>query len=335
MIYSVFLSLFLSLWGALSPVSAQAQERPQFLFPLSCKLGEDCWGVNYVDMDPAAGEAVDFNCSHRTYDGHKGTDFALRSLREMNHGVDVLAAADGKVLRFRDGQSDAPKKREELEALSAANKDCGNGIILDHGNGVFTQYCHLKQGSLSVRTGQSVKEGQKIAQIGHSGMAEFPHLHFQIMWEGAIMDPFTGLKNTDGCKAPRQKPLWHVRSPVSYEAGALFDAGFSAAQPDFSALQRGEQAPDIISKDAQALVFWVALYGVQKDDKVDLIITGPEGRTFLARSFTQDSDRARQYYYTGRSLSGKNLTSGLYKGEAYLKRPGQADRHIQRKIIVR
>jgi murein DD-endopeptidase MepM/ murein hydrolase activator NlpD len=66
----------------------------------------------------------------------------------------------------------------------------GNGVVIDHGNGWETQYCHLKQGSVQVVTGETVTTGTALGQIGQSGRAEFPHVHFAVRHEGAKIDPF-------------------------------------------------------------------------------------------------------------------------------------------------
>jgi len=63
--------------------------------PVDCTLGETCFIQNFVDRDPGPG-AADFTCGPMTYDGHKGTDFALPSLAAMRQGVDVLAAAPAR-----------------------------------------------------------------------------------------------------------------------------------------------------------------------------------------------------------------------------------------------
>lgn len=310
---------------------------PQFIFPLECKLGETCWTVNYVDMNPEEGKVEDFQCLNRSYDNHKGTDFAVRHMGDIEAGINVLAGASGKVLRLRDGETDTIKASEDLDKIREANKDCGNAVILDHGHGVFSQYCHLKSGSIVVKTGQRVNEGEVIGQIGHSGVTEFPHLHFQVMWEGQIMDPFSGNEMSQGCieKTAPAKPLWHVRTPVKYQAGALFDAGFTADRPNFSAIQRGEIPPDIVSPHEKALVFWGALYGVQKGDEIALTITAPDGTIFADRIHTMDKSRARQYVYTGRSTKNGPLMAGPYRAQIIYKSPGQQDQTLRRSIIVR
>ena len=127
----------------------------------------------------------------------------------MNKGVDVLAARDGKVLRIRDGEDDKPKTAAHYQSIRNQNKDCGNGVIIDHSNGLQTFYWHLKQDSISVSIGDIVKKGDTIAQIGQSGFSEFPHLHFTVIWEGGQIDPFTAQLKDDGCgKFKDNKKFW-------------------------------------------------------------------------------------------------------------------------------
>ena len=56
----------------------------------------------------------------------------------------------------------------------------GNVIVIDVGDGRFATYAHLKAGSLQVKQGDRVVEGQVLARIGNSGNTLGPHLHFQI-----------------------------------------------------------------------------------------------------------------------------------------------------------
>lgn len=227
--------LFTALSLLLFSIPGKAAEPPRFAFPLTCKLGETCWPANYVDMDSKEGEAKDFTCSPRAYDVHNGTDFALRSEAEMQVGVNVLAALDGTVLRLRDGETDTLKAQSDLDKIRKENKDCGNGVYLDHAKagypGLSTIYCHMKQGSISVKQGESVKAGDVLGQVGQSGYAEFPHLHFGIVWEGAVMEPYSGLNTADSCGGFKRK-LWKDEA-MEYVPVSLYDGGFQgkSAQP--------------------------------------------------------------------------------------------------------
>ena len=56
-----------------------------------------------------------------------------------------------------------------------------NYIVLDIGGGAYAFYAHCKQGSIAVREGNRVKQGDVIAHLGNSGNTSEAHLHFQIM----------------------------------------------------------------------------------------------------------------------------------------------------------
>ena len=70
----------------------------------------------------------------------------------------------------------------------------GNTIIIDHGWGVYTVYCHLSEFHATV--GDKVKQGQLIALIGSTGRATGPHLHFEIRVNGTAVNPLTWLGKT-------------------------------------------------------------------------------------------------------------------------------------------
>ncbi len=296
---------------------AQAEDT-KFIFPLACTYTKDCWAVNYVDVD-ASQSAKDFRCNKKSYDGHKGTDFALGSITQMRNGVDVLAAASGTVLRVRDGESDHLKTSEELDDLKSRKKECGNGILIDHGNGLQTIYCHLKKDSIVVKPEQPIKVGEKIAQIGQSGLAEFPHLHFGVIHDDSILDPYTGLSNTQEC-GTIDTPLWHENLHINYNPVAIFDGGFRNTAPDFEQIKRGQKSPETIPVHSAALVFWGGFYNVEEGDQVIMTVTDPNGDTFTQRKETVNKTRARQYYYAGRKVGHVQLIPGIYKGHISITR---------------
>lgn len=63
----------------------------------------------------------------------------------------------------------------------------GETVVLEHGEGVTTLYAHASE--LWVRVGQMVARGQPIAAVGATGNASGPHLHFEVAWRGARIDP--------------------------------------------------------------------------------------------------------------------------------------------------
>lgn len=64
----------------------------------------------------------------------------------------------------------------------------GNLIVLDHGNGFQTYYAHLN--SIWVATGQWVTQGANIGGMGTTGRSSGPHLHFEIRYGGALLNPY-------------------------------------------------------------------------------------------------------------------------------------------------
>jgi murein DD-endopeptidase MepM/ murein hydrolase activator NlpD len=132
----------------------------------------------------------------------------------------MVAAAAGRVLRVRDGMAD----RLAGGVLSAAvrKRECGNGLAVDHGDGLETQYCHLLAGSMAVKPGDRVARGARLGQVGTSGMADFAHLHFRVRRGGAIVDPFTSQRPDGTCRAPPATPAI---------ASGLWDAASAAALP--------------------------------------------------------------------------------------------------------
>lgn len=65
----------------------------------------------------------------------------------------------------------------------------GGTVIIDHGLGVFSYYCHFSQ--TSVERGQWVKRGQKIGSVGATGRVTGPHLHWSVRAAGSRVDPFS------------------------------------------------------------------------------------------------------------------------------------------------
>ncbi len=96
--------------------------------------------------------------------GHSGTDYAAPE------GTAVFAAAGGKVVLVHPDMFYT-----------------GGTILIDHGFGVYTNYCHLSR--IDVSEGQIVKAGEPIAAVGSTGRATGPHLHFGLSWYGVRLNP--------------------------------------------------------------------------------------------------------------------------------------------------
>jgi hypothetical protein len=87
----------------------------------------------------------------------------------------VVASGAGRVAVAVDQYDDNPIGKP----IKGSPKE-GNTIVIDHGNGEFSMYAHLKRGSVKVKAGDEVKPGQLIAQVGNSGNSPVPHLHYHL-----------------------------------------------------------------------------------------------------------------------------------------------------------
>jgi hypothetical protein len=214
---------------------------------------------------------------------------------------------------------------------------CGNGVMVDLGQGWKTLYCHMQKGSIAVRPGQAIRMGDILGKVGQSGAAAFPHLHISVLHDGKIIDPFTGRDQTAGCGRDVHQGLWDPALKLSYEPVILYAAGFHGGVPDFEALKIDAAAPRTVDRHADALTYWTALYGVQAGDRVQMTVTDPDGTVFAAREIVQETDKARQFYYIGRSTKG-GIPPGAYKaGTTWMRAAPDGKglmRSIERAVIV-
>ena len=108
------------------------------------------------------------------YRAHQGTDFAAP------YGTPVRSIADGTV------------------SFAGREGDYGNMVEIRHANGVTTRYGHLSAFAPGIRRGLAVQQGQFIGNVGASGLATGPHLHFEVRINGRAVNPRTKLGSGTG-----------------------------------------------------------------------------------------------------------------------------------------
>lgn len=200
-------------------------------WPIDCRVGESCsLGLPDIDRDGKS-----FDCRRAGYRGHEGTDIGI-SAEQMTAGIRVYAAADGVVQWVFDGKFDRcpsdhpdckppgklmPDSASGYSVCTPSGPWCrdgkgacywcfsgGNVVVIRHHEipGVFaTRYDHFRKGSITVRPGQKVKQGQVLGLVGSAGKSTAPHLHFEVWgrtWYDPV-DPWTGR-----CGSNRGASLW-------------------------------------------------------------------------------------------------------------------------------
>lgn len=295
--------------------------------PIDCDLGSDCFVQQYVDHDPS-GAAMDFRCSNLSYDTHKGTDFALRSIDQMQRGVNVVAAAPGTVRATRDGEQDAiydSTRQSEIEG-----RECGNGVVIDHGGGWTTQYCHMKRGTIAVKKGDRVSLSSVLGQVGLSGRTQFPHVHLTVRKDNTVIDPF----DPDGhitCGTPSGETLWET--PPPYRPGGVLGVGFADGVPSFDDVKAGRAALPSLPVDAPALVVFGYAFGGKAGDKMQLRIDGPSG-VFMDQTVVIEKDQAQFFRAVGKKWTA-DWPAGTYRGTVTLMRDARTISTEQGSVVVR
>ncbi|MBL8300725.1 MAG: M23 family metallopeptidase [Rhodanobacteraceae bacterium] len=131
---------------------------------------------------------------------------------KVSRAVNDVIEDSGLLRHAGEGESDYIQRVLQNQAeLLAADKShaAGSHIVIDHGNGELSSYAHLIPGSIRVKAGDTVRAGQPLGKLGHSGNSTEPHLHFQV------------------CDGP--DPLYCAGLPVQFDELEILHSDFDRA----------------------------------------------------------------------------------------------------------
>lgn len=116
--------------------------------------------------------AWDFEIANKEGQTFRGSGELIQDY--FSYGKPVLASASGWVVNFVDGIED--------NAIGQINtrENWGNFVVLNHGLGIYSMYCHIKKGTIKVKNGEWLAKGDKLGLVGNSGRSAVPHLHFNV-----------------------------------------------------------------------------------------------------------------------------------------------------------
>lgn len=140
------------------------------------RVNAESQGWNQDFIWPVTGRISGRFGSQRIYRGEPGSYHSGIDIATGSSGTPFVAPADGVVVL-------ATETPFSLE---------GYLLIIDHGQGLNSAFLHCSK--IAVREGEVVRQGQYIGNIGSSGRATGPHLHWGLKWRDARLDPllFTG-----------------------------------------------------------------------------------------------------------------------------------------------
>ncbi|WP_353229412.1 M23 family metallopeptidase [Novosphingobium sp.] len=126
--------------------------------------------------------------AHGAFTGRFGAQRVFRGVPAAYHGgLDIAAGAGTPIVAPADGVV-------VLAAVAEPFTLEGHLLIIDHGMGLNSAMLHAR--ALSVTEGTVLRQGQPVGEVGMTGRATGPHLHWALNWHGRKLDPLLFLDRT-------------------------------------------------------------------------------------------------------------------------------------------
>jgi murein DD-endopeptidase MepM/ murein hydrolase activator NlpD len=102
----------------------------------------------------------------------------IYKVMRMHTGIDFAAPVGSPIYATADGL---------VAQVDVKFDGYGVLVVIDHGFGYVTRYAHMQ--AFNVHIGQKVKRGERIGFVGNTGLSTAPHLHYEVLMNGQLIDP--------------------------------------------------------------------------------------------------------------------------------------------------
>jgi hypothetical protein len=177
----------------------------------------------------------------------------------------------------------------------------------------------MRNGSVTVKTGDKVERGDVLGKVGLSGKTQFPHVHISVRKGKDVVDPFSPDGRTS-CDDDGRPTLWDDPT-ILYQAGGVLQVGFDQKVPDYNQVKRGTAGLDIAGRDIPALVLYAFGFGAREGDELAFEISDGD-EVFFEHSYTFEKSKA-QWMQAGGRKNRRNVYAIPYTGTVRLIRDGK------------
>ncbi|HEX4423454.1 MAG TPA: M23 family metallopeptidase [Kofleriaceae bacterium] len=165
--------------GLGEPIARAQVVMREFFHDLEDQMSDlvDDSGLSVHDLTMLTVEPV----AHTESSGFGWRDDPIRHTRRFHSGTDFRGKPGTPVVAAGDG----------VVTFSGRMGGYGNMVEIDHGGGVITRYAHLRR--IDTQKNAAITAGQQIGQVGSTGRATGPHLHFEVRLDGAPVSAITAM----------------------------------------------------------------------------------------------------------------------------------------------
>ena len=194
----------------------------------------DATGIVIPDLTVLSIEPV----AHTESSGFGWRDDPIRHRRSFHSGTDFRGKPGTPVVAAGDG----------VVTFCGRRGGYGNVIDVNHGGGVITRYAHLRK--IEITKDAAITAGERIGQVGSTGRATGPHLHFEVRLDGSPVSPIAAMAVAS---LQRESPLVGRLAALSLSPELQATAQSEIDPPK----QRGgSQRPERVGRAKRRQVLW-------------------------------------------------------------------------------